>query len=57
MKYPQLSLRETNAPYMEEMKTIAAEVIEGGCARRPPAGNTCPGWKSNYVHIWVVAMR
>ena len=30
MKYPQLSLRETNAPYMEEMKTIAAEVIEGG---------------------------
>ena len=30
MKYPQLSLRETNALYMEEMKTIAAEVIEGG---------------------------
>ena len=30
MKYPQLSLRETNAPYMEEMKTAAAEVIEGG---------------------------
>ena len=30
MKYPQLSLRETNAPYMEEMKTVAAEVIEGG---------------------------
>ena len=30
MKYPQLSLRESNAPYMEEMKTAAAEVIEGG---------------------------
>ena len=30
MKYPQLSLRETNALYMEEMKAIAAEVIEGG---------------------------
>ncbi len=54
MKYPQLSLRETNAPYMEEMKTTAAEVIEGGWYIR---GSTCPGWKSNYVHIWVVAMR
>ncbi len=30
MKYPQLSLQQTNAPYMEELKAIAAEVIEGG---------------------------
>ncbi len=30
MKYPHLSLQQANAPYMEEMKAVAAEVIEGG---------------------------
>ena len=52
MKYPQLSLRETNAPYMEEMKPPKLSRA-GGIS----GGSTCPGWKSNYVHIWVVAMR
>ena len=30
MKYPHLSLRQANEPYMAEMKAAAAEVIEGG---------------------------
>ncbi len=30
MQYPQLSLQQANGPYMEELKAIAAEVIEGG---------------------------
>lgn len=30
MKYPHLSLKRANEPYMAEMKAVAAEVIEGG---------------------------
>ena len=30
MKYPHLSLKRANEPYMAEMKAVATEVIEGG---------------------------